>query len=264
MQTNLITARNSEGSLDKQQEIYMESVDAHLEAMSTKWEALYKNLFDEDVIKGFADLLAGIATTLNTFVNGLGGGLNTLVYLTSTLSNLMSDRLAVGILRVRDNMDAAAKAAANLKVQQEFLAEFSGVDTLSLSKESVNLYARELATSEKLAQYKSQLSEKEQEALVATTERLKYLHEIEEVYKNLAYHKADAANLFTEDEVQELKSKKKYAKEKNKRVAEKEAGFKTRKSRNEYYIKDYENRITTNQNKINLNEDIMSDLKSNS
>ena len=121
MQENLNTARNASGTLNEQQSIYMESTAAHLEKLQASWESLYDNLFDEEFIKGFADLLSGLVSGVNTIVTGLGGGFNNLIYVVSSLSNLLSSKLAESLIRVKDNSEAAAKATKNLAIQQEFL-----------------------------------------------------------------------------------------------------------------------------------------------
>ena len=54
------TSKNSTGELQKQQDIYMESTEAHLQQLRTEAERTYKTLFDDTAVKTMTDALTRI------------------------------------------------------------------------------------------------------------------------------------------------------------------------------------------------------------
>ena len=51
MEQNIERASSATGTLNQQQAIYAESVEAHLQKLSTEAEKTYSLLFDEDALK---------------------------------------------------------------------------------------------------------------------------------------------------------------------------------------------------------------------
>ena len=88
---------DSAGTLQEQQDIYMESVTAHLQQMRTEAEKTYDILFDTDTVNGFIDTFTGLNSVLNTFLKGLGGGANDFVNFGALLSNIFNKQIAHGI-----------------------------------------------------------------------------------------------------------------------------------------------------------------------
>ena len=117
---NLLTAQNATGELDKQQEIYLESVQAHLDQLEASWEGLYDTIFDEELIKNVADVLSTLVDGLNTFVTGWGGGLNNLIYPITLLGGALSTHLAENLVRIKTNAEAAQKTSRKLRGSTTF------------------------------------------------------------------------------------------------------------------------------------------------
>lgn len=114
-QNNLEIATDSTGTLQEQQDIYLDSVEAHLNKLTAASERLYDDIFDEDTIKTFADALTGLLGIADNLVQGLGGGLNSFVYFGSILGNVFNNQIGGAINRQIINMErlgAAAEAVA--------------------------------------------------------------------------------------------------------------------------------------------------------
>ena len=122
---NLDTALNSEGTLAQQQQIYLDSIEAHLQQLDTAWEGLYKNIFDEDALKALADALTKIINLANTFVTGLGGGLNSIMFMVMSLANMFSTDLTKELIRIDTNMknirENARETTSRENLSQTFL-----------------------------------------------------------------------------------------------------------------------------------------------
>ena len=92
-QAALKVSQNATGTLQKQQEIYMDSVAAHFKQLTAETEKFYQVLLDEDVLKDVADGLKFIVQEINAMVKGLGGGRNALINFGATVVNLFSNQI---------------------------------------------------------------------------------------------------------------------------------------------------------------------------
>lgn len=117
----LNTSVDATGTLQKQQDIYMESMEAHLQELSTEAERTYDILFNEEVLKDFTDAITGVLTIFNDFIEGIGGGGNALVYFGTIAANVFNKQIAAGIQKSAQNFQAWQ---ANLKggaLKEEFI-----------------------------------------------------------------------------------------------------------------------------------------------
>lgn len=103
-QEALSTSQNSMGALQKQQDIYMQSLEGHLNTLTASTEKLYIKLFDADSFKDFIDIAATAIDLLANFVEGLGGGGTVLFALIPTLTNIFSKNIAQGLATTTTNL----------------------------------------------------------------------------------------------------------------------------------------------------------------
>lgn len=109
------TSENAEGELQKQQDIYMNSVQAHLEQMSTAWEGVFDSILDPDSIKTFADAMKDVANFTENFVDSIGGGIPLLQMLGSIGLKVFRNQIGQGIVKVVDNIKISKQNAEQLK-----------------------------------------------------------------------------------------------------------------------------------------------------
>ena len=93
----LNTSHTSEGTLQKQQETYMDSLEGHLNQLSVASEKLYDALIDNDAIKGFIDLLTGVVNIFGDITAGVGGAIPMLLSLGGVLGKIFNAQLSNGI-----------------------------------------------------------------------------------------------------------------------------------------------------------------------
>lgn len=67
------TSMSSQGTLQKQQDIYMESTAAHLQQMQTAWEGVKDAILKPDDINPLIDTFGGFADTTKALIDSLGG-----------------------------------------------------------------------------------------------------------------------------------------------------------------------------------------------
>lgn len=213
------TSINAVGTLQHQQDIYMESTAAHLEQLRTEADKTYDILFDQDIVNSFTDAATGALEVFNNYLTGLNGGMNSIVHMGSVVANVFSNQIGKAINQSLINLDAyrANLDAINMKQQVIDAHAISGqniTNDMAIEKEasiaSELLKVREALTSE---QYNALTSEQQQIGLLE--------QEIQEInsYKDIAkeiFETEKATNAQYEVEITErellLKDKEEEAK----------------------------------------------------
>lgn len=126
----LNTSENSMGTLQKQQDIYMESTAAHLEKMRTSAEGLYDSLLDEDTVNGFADGLTVIFTRMESLVDSIGGGSGALLMLGSVATKVFSKQISQGIITTINNIKAAKDNVSQLQAEMALTDQLGNLNHL--------------------------------------------------------------------------------------------------------------------------------------
>lgn len=127
MVNNLERAKNAAGSLNKQQSLYLESVDAQLNKLQTSWEAVYKELFDVDTIKSFASALSDIAGLTKNIIGSLGGGKGVFMTILPTITQITSKDLTKNLSGVIANIQRATENANKLKAEMAISEAYKNV-----------------------------------------------------------------------------------------------------------------------------------------
>lgn len=130
----LETSKNSAGTLQEQQDTFMESTEAHLQRLTTESENLYNSLFNANTINPFLDTLTNLLSLLTNFVDGIGGIVPILTTLGSVGLRVFSSQIGEGLGTSIINFKEASKNAEELKNQFELLESFSNKTTDDIVK----------------------------------------------------------------------------------------------------------------------------------
>lgn len=122
------TSINSVGTLQHQQDIYMESTAAHLEQLRTEADRTYDILFDQDAVNSIADAITGVITVFNNFLEGVGGGISALTTLGAVAVNVFNQQIGQAISKQIENRQKELENAKNLTSVKE-VAENGMVET---------------------------------------------------------------------------------------------------------------------------------------
>ena len=98
------TSQNAIGTLQHQQDIYMDSTQAHLQKMRTSWESVYNSFFDTDSINTFADGISVVADRFADLVEVIGGGKGALLSLGSLFTKIFSQQISSEIMTTKKNL----------------------------------------------------------------------------------------------------------------------------------------------------------------
>ena len=165
----LNTSATAMGTLQEQQDIYMESTKAHLQQLSTEVEKTYSTLLNTDVINGVTDALTGVLGQFNDFIEGLGGGGQALLNFGAIATRVFDKQIANSILRMQKNLEIAKtnKAAdeAKTKILEDETKRQNQISNADIDAESAGFKAQVEAAREVHAIRNSLTQEQYQETL---------------------------------------------------------------------------------------------------
>lgn len=107
-------AGSSQGALDEQQAIYMESMTAKLQTLQTKWEGVIQSVTNADAFKPFIDAASTGLDVVSDIADTIGGMGPALTLVASLMTKAFSQNIAAGISNMVTN-----KKRSNLLAQNE-------------------------------------------------------------------------------------------------------------------------------------------------
>lgn len=133
--STLEQVNNAEGALQEQQDIYMESTRAHLDALTAQWEDLFDSLLDSDSINGVTDFLRGLVGLVTNLVDSLGGGEEVFIAFGSVLTRVFSSQISTGLNTFISNIQVALQNVQNAKDQLQLGQSLSDGNYDSITNE---------------------------------------------------------------------------------------------------------------------------------
>jgi hypothetical protein len=103
----LTTSQTSMGALQQQQDIYAESMEAHLQKLSTSTEGFMDSLLDPEGLNPLIDVLSGIMSLLDNFTASIGGLGPMLLGFGGLATQVFSKHIANGLATMNRNIQAA-------------------------------------------------------------------------------------------------------------------------------------------------------------
>lgn len=114
-------SKTASGELQKQQDIYMESTEAHLNKLTAAQERVGDAFVDNGAMNDLLDVVTALTNGFGNFVEALGGGGKFLLNLGSIATRVFSKQIAAGINSVINNMGIAKQNARALQQQLDDL-----------------------------------------------------------------------------------------------------------------------------------------------
>lgn len=90
----LQTSASAIGTLQEQQDTYMESTAAHLEKLETAWERVFDAFFNNEGMNTLIDGVAGIINVLGGGLEGIGGGFTLILGLSGKIADVLKKNIA--------------------------------------------------------------------------------------------------------------------------------------------------------------------------
>ena len=152
-QTNINTAANATGTLNEQQEIYMESTRAHLKQLSAAAERLFNNLIDSDGVNNLIDTFSKLVTGVSQYTEAIGGSGAAISQLGALATKIFGKSVSQEIATIVSNFELMGEKAEEANAQLKLMQQFRGIEVNDAS------YQRLLNMTQELESYKDILTE---------------------------------------------------------------------------------------------------------
>ena len=164
-------SQNALGTLQKQQDIYMDRTQAHLQQLSTEAERTYDILFDTKTVNGFVDSLTGLLSVFNNLIAGVGGGASAFTYLGSIATSIFNQQIGGAITRQIENLEKMRKNADMSALKQKIADMYTMQGETGVNPDSVRI-EKEAEIYQKIAGMKDQITQEEYNQLIALQKQM--------------------------------------------------------------------------------------------
>lgn len=113
------TSIDSVGTLQHQQDIYMESSKAKLKTLKATWQDLYGNLIDKDELNLGIEGLTNIVQVFENFIESFGGGIKSIGAFGAIVANIFNKQISTAITNATLNSQKYAQNVDLLKAKME-------------------------------------------------------------------------------------------------------------------------------------------------
>ena len=206
----LETSLNAAGTLEKQQEIAMDSLANKMDVLRATAEDLYDSLFDTDTIVDFVEAGTDVLQFFADFTDAVGGLNNILPMLGSIGLQVFSEQIGRGISNIVINARNAKTELENINAAQQQLAamfndsNFASGAIVNATPQIAENYQEFVGFYREMAQYQSIMNKEQKDE-----------------YENLLKMKQAAGDLLIEVEHQQAAWSNAYG---NLRIANKDIG----------------------------------------
>ena len=118
------TSETGAGELQKQQDIYLDSTEAHLKKLQAETEELYQTLMDPKGLNPLIDRLTGLVGLVENFTEALGGGAGALHTFGAIGLNVFNKQITQGITRTVSNISGEFENRQRDISQQALINEY--------------------------------------------------------------------------------------------------------------------------------------------
>ena len=166
---NLQTASEATGTLQKQQDIYLQSTEAKLKTLKTTWQDLYGTLVNKDELNAGITAITELAATLDKMFASFGGGIKSIAGMGAILSGVFNQQINKGIISLSQGFKESATNADILatklkQIQAGELKDFSGNTIEADSAQGLGYQANlqeQLSISKEIQAVQSAMSQEE-------------------------------------------------------------------------------------------------------
>ena len=124
---NLQVAANSTGTLQAQQDTYLESTEAHINQLTASIERFMDALIDNKSINSLIDGLTRVVNMFSLFTESIGGGGNLLLLLGTIGEKVFSTQISRGLVAANAQMQQFVDNSRQAAAQEKLLEQFSSL-----------------------------------------------------------------------------------------------------------------------------------------
>ena len=198
----LNTSSKAAGTLQQQQETYMESMSAHLQKLTTETEKTYDIIFDEKQINIFLDALTNVVSVFNNLLavtskGNLFGGVGSLSLMGA---NLFSSQIAQSINQnIQNRSRTKANTEKNIAQDDFYQTTLQGYQAEGINFDRAGLEAVK-ESYKQIRGYAQFLTDEQQQEFVNRQKNIGLIAEELERYKNINKELQKISSLTSKDD----------------------------------------------------------------
>ena len=175
---NVDFAKNSEGTLQKQADIYAESWEAARDRVQASMQQIYSDLMDDSFFIGMADTFSSLIDSVDGFIDGIGGVKGILLGISSFFLSSISNKIQPALTNLKHNFLVVFSTAHDQArmLSQEMNATIVNTLNSDLGKGFTDASKTSLQNAMSLNEAKSKLTVIENQ--LTSTERQRYQQEL--------------------------------------------------------------------------------------
>ena len=139
MQENVNTATNSDGALQKQQEIYEESWAAANKRVRASMEAIYTDLIDDEFFIDITNGFSGLIDSVDAFIDGIGGVKTILIGIGSIFLSSVANKIQPALENLKHSFSVVFQTAE--QQAKGLAAEMNESITKTLSSDTGKMFS---------------------------------------------------------------------------------------------------------------------------
>lgn len=186
----LETSTDAIGTLQQQQDIYMESTEAKLKKLKATWQDLYGSFINTDELNSGIELLRNIVQVFDNFIDSFGGGIKTVMAFGGILTNVFNKQIIKSLNNANENR---AKFQHNLELQEmkqyqvlhPELLEYNPAATPGTEQAVLANTTKQLAIAEDLLKVQSVLTSEQYNQATAIQKQIGSLEEEKRITQDL-------------------------------------------------------------------------------
>ena len=194
-QQSKATSQGSAGALQKQNEIYLDSMEAHLNQLSAAADGLYDSLLDPEGLNKIIDGLTKVVELVDNMVQGLGGGGNLLLTLGSIGVNVFSNQISRGITSTIRNTQGLISNLKNANAQAELFQEILNANA------DDSRFSEVITAAEKLRELSSLMTDEEKEQVDLLLQKKVEMLNQEKILEEQKQHAENIYKALTGEEI---------------------------------------------------------------
>ena len=187
----LNTSAKAAGTLQHQQDIYMETTEAHLQQLKTSAEDVYDTLIKTEEINVIIDIFKNGTDVLGSFFDAFGGGVKSMAAGAIILSSVFSKQIGEGLINFQKNKYREQSNLDVVNMKKELIQkkiDETGNETIEESA-AIAKYKAEADCAEKILKLKNGITNEDYEQLTSIQAKIGALTEEAELHKKIAEEK---------------------------------------------------------------------------
>lgn len=181
------TSKGGAGELQKQQDIYMESMEAHLNQLQAEAEELYQTLLDPEGLNPLIDALTGVVGLVENLIESLGGGAGLLRTVGAIGFNVFGKQITKGITSTINNITSFRENLKQAIAEEQLIKELEAEGLGDERQQEL------LAIAKKRLEVADSISEAEHNAINSFIKQTNELYKQEDALKKNKQHITETA-----------------------------------------------------------------------